>query len=101
MPIANPNPVVVPATTAKTFDKVFISSLNIMTPDPNGKSSANIAIRPARLLEDDTMELGPETGLGFIRIADLYEEAAKRPKLAAAMAAVMAAVEDIVANPGE
>lgn len=101
MPIPNPNPVVAPAIAAKTFDKIFISSLTINTPDPNDKTFANIAIRPARLLEDDTWELSDASNGGFIRLSDLYAEAAKRPKLAAAMAAVLEAVGDIVANPGE
>lgn len=74
MPITLETPVVVPATTEKTYNEVWLSFLQVNGGNPNAPIQLIAQIDPARTLENGQKELMPD-GKQTVIINDLYGEA--------------------------
>ncbi len=94
-----PNPVVVPAVAAKTFNQAWIQSftLNAPSPDPAVPITVQVALRA---YDKASGELAPEQNdhseMQHLLIPHLFAEAAKHPFVGFAMGAVMQAVNLLV-----
>lgn len=90
MPIRPTSPIEVPA---KTADKLWITSLNVMSQDSAKPIRVTIAVAPCVSSNNHEVLKGLQK---TIFISDLEDEAMKNPKLAMAVQAIYDAVEDIV-----
>ena len=97
--IRSPKAVTVPSVEAKTFPDLFIVQLLIQS-SPAGTMEATIRTVP---YNHDTKEAGPEGHNRLIHLSDLETLAASRaaegkPVLARALAGVVEAVDELVAE---
>jgi hypothetical protein len=72
MPINLSNPVVVPETQ---FNEVWLSSLQISAPDPNGKVRITATIEEARTDEHGVKELRGPKGVHKLDMKDFFASA--------------------------
>lgn len=91
MAIPLPEPVVVPSTSEKTFPDAWVRELNVTAQDATS-GSATFVIYP---FNAQTGEVHMERQAPEILSIPLWQGCAEIPEVAAAMAAVLAAVEPI------
>lgn len=89
MPITPTNTIEIPAKPATTADKVWILSLNVNAPTPEGKSRAAITVVPYSSTTNEPANAFRKT---FV-IDDLFTEAGQTPEIGAALLAVYAGVD--------
>jgi len=92
MPITNTQPITVPASSEKTFDSIWIKRVIINTPTPSGRSFAEILVCPYST-QDQSIYEGQQKRL---EIPNILEKAQTNPKIAAAMQAIIEAVDSII-----
>lgn len=92
MPITNTQPITVPASSEKTFDSIWIRRIAINTPTPSGRSFAEILVSPYST-QDQSVYEGQQKRL---EIPNILEKAQTNPKIAAAMQAIIEAVDSII-----
>ena len=88
MLIQNTNPVTIPAAEEKTFPHWWVKSIHVNTPSPTSKGTAHILICP---YNSDTKEVFNGQSEPII-IADVWSEAQDKPEVAAAIQAIVEAV---------
>jgi hypothetical protein len=93
MPLLLDEPVNVPAAPAKTFSILWIRSLQITAPDPNGEGSLYLETLPM----STSKELFWGNGPSELRVNELYRAMQEVPELASAFAAILQAVGPVKA----
>ena len=78
MAIELSNPVIEPATEAKVFNEVWLSTLNIMASNPNHPVKVMATLSAARTLPDGSKELGTRTQ---VVIPDFFQLCQTKPAL--------------------
>lgn len=95
--ITTSQPVVIPATQAQTYDKLWVENLNI-----NGRSldtapvTAIIVCRPYTTDGAGAKAFAPVTAIRRITVPDVFASAATNTALATALDAVLTAVQALV-----
>ena len=92
MPISNTQPIIVPASPEKTFDSVWIKSIVIHSPTPTSESVAQILVCPYSTQDQSTLDDHAKR----LEIPNILEKAQTNPKIAAAMQAIIEAVDSII-----
>lgn len=94
MPIQPTEPIVIPQ---KTADKLWITSLHIISPNPLNPTRGHITIAPC--VSDNNNEIITSLQKSIV-IDDLFSEVESNPKLAAAIQAIFEAVDSMVKSRG-
>lgn len=92
MPITNAQPITIPASSEKTFDSVWIKTIIINTPTPSGRSFGEILVCPYSTQDQSILDNQVER----LEVPDVIEKAQTNPKIAAAMQAIIEAVDSIM-----
>lgn len=92
MPITNIQPIIIPASSEKTFDSVWIKRVVINTPTPSGRSFAEILVCPYSTQDQSTLDNQAKR----LEVPNVLEQAQTNPKIAAAMQAIIEAVDSIM-----
>lgn len=96
MPISISQPIVIPATEAKTFDSWWISRINIVAYSPKIKGRAEIDVVPYNTETQEVLLSKPRR----IVINDLWGTINENQKVAGAMQAIIEAVDDLIQTNG-
>lgn len=88
MLIENNNPITIPATEEKTFPHWWVKSIHVNTPSPTSKGTAHILICPYNSNTKEVLNQESE----MIMIDDVWSEAQDKPEVAAAIQAIVEAV---------
>ena len=97
MAINATTPTIIPAEGAKTYDKYWVTSVNIMGRDPGQPVRAVATLRKARILESGEYELSPNDSEVRLVIKDLYGTAAGNADLAAVVSGVITQIQTLAA----
>ena len=90
MLIQNTQEVIVEATAPKVFGSLWVSRISIDAPSPNSTATAHIELKPYNKQLSEVLDRRE-----IIRIDDLYAKAESMPEIAAAMEAILIAVDSI------
>lgn len=92
MAINAPTPTVVPAVGQITYDKYWITNMQMMAMDPSKPVRIVSTLKKARQLQNGSYEIMPDSPEVRVVIKDLYTEAEDNADLAAAINAVTAQI---------
>lgn len=85
-------PTTIPQTTAKTYDRYWITSMNIMSRDPNGKTRVGVSLKKGFKRENGTWELMPGDQETRFAIEDLFAACETDPELAQIVGGLIAKI---------